>query len=132
MVNQTKFVSTLFLSSLSNNIKQWLYTYLKERTNFIISLIIRQTAIVGVPQGSCISPALSTFSCAHTPSPSNLITHMLMSLRFPIPTLTFLKWLKPWMDVSHRNPFQPQGHGRIVKINHIYSKIHHHPFHSSN
>ena len=61
MVNHTKLIRTLSLSSLSNNTKRWLSAYLTGRTascryNFTVSRSFHSRA--GVPQGACLSPTL--------------------------------------------------------------------------
>ena len=121
------------LSHLSINTKRQLSTYLKGRTascryNFTLSLPAFCYARVRVTQVYCISPALYKFfvSSPTNPSPTNLPTPMQMTSRIPIPTLTFLKWLKSLLFM-----YQCWDVGEWIVINHICSKTHHRPFHSA-
>ena len=64
MVNHIKLISALTLSSLSNNTKCWLSTYLKESTyscRYNLTLYPSFQARVGVPQGACMSLTLFNF-----------------------------------------------------------------------
>ena len=76
MVNHTKLIHALTLSSLCNHTKRWLSIYLKGRTascryNFTLSPFFH--ARVWVPQGSCISPTLFNLFISTFPQSDNLV-----------------------------------------------------------
>ena len=76
MVNHTRLISALIFSPLSNNTKHWLSVYLKGRTvscRYNFTLFPSRHARVGVPQGSCISPALFNFFVSTYPESVNLL-----------------------------------------------------------
>ena len=77
MVNHTKLIRALSLSSLSNNTKRWLSAYLKGRTascryNSTVSRSFHSRA--GVPQGACLSPTLFNIFVSTFPQSEDLLT----------------------------------------------------------
>ena len=78
MVNRTKLIRALTLSSLSNNTKCRLSAFLKGRTascryNFTLSPSFH--ARVGVPQDACIYPTLFNFFASTFSQSDNLLTN---------------------------------------------------------
>ena len=104
MVNHTKLIRALTLSSSSNNTKRWLTAYLKGRTagcwyNFTLSSFFH--ARVGVPQG-IVHPL--SYLTSSSPYSLNLTTFspapMLMTSLFPVPTPILIRRLRPFLSTD--------------------------------
>ena len=132
MINHTKLISVLILSLLFINTKHWLSAYLKGRLvnyryNFTFSPYYHaKIGVYRLYNDSCTSPASFNFFVSTLPQFANSCVDDFSDSNVQTPP--FLKWL---ISSPAMHQVLSVGHG-WTGIIHICSKIHHHPFHSSN